>query len=146
MHKNITKCNKTLSKWCKNKHGASKIIDMFETYQWGRHWQLYTLRRMPNYRARSDWQIKSSKENYVREGAEAAPFCPDVSQCFNVILAPHILFMPWYINRRHKISCRQTDKCDTYLCHVLCIFGGKKITISANKLSANKIFLHLTLI
>jgi hypothetical protein len=32
MHKNGTKCNKTLSKWCKNKHGASKIIDMFETY------------------------------------------------------------------------------------------------------------------
>jgi hypothetical protein len=27
------KCNKTLSKWCKNKHGASKIIDTFETYQ-----------------------------------------------------------------------------------------------------------------
>jgi hypothetical protein len=26
------KCNKTLSKWCKNKHGASKIIDTFETY------------------------------------------------------------------------------------------------------------------
>jgi benzoyl-CoA reductase/2-hydroxyglutaryl-CoA dehydratase subunit BcrC/BadD/HgdB len=37
MHKNTTKCNKTLSKWCKNKHGASKIIDMFETY----HAQLY---------------------------------------------------------------------------------------------------------
>jgi hypothetical protein len=33
MHKNATKCNKTLSKWCKNKHGASKIIDMLETYQ-----------------------------------------------------------------------------------------------------------------
>jgi hypothetical protein len=33
MHKNITKCNETLSKWCKNKHGASKIIDTFETYQ-----------------------------------------------------------------------------------------------------------------
>jgi hypothetical protein len=33
MHKNATKCNKTLSKWCKNKHGASKIIDTFETYQ-----------------------------------------------------------------------------------------------------------------
>jgi hypothetical protein len=26
------KCNNTLSKWCKNKHGASKIIDTFETY------------------------------------------------------------------------------------------------------------------
>jgi hypothetical protein len=24
---------KTLSKWCENKHGASKIIDTFETYQ-----------------------------------------------------------------------------------------------------------------
>jgi hypothetical protein len=35
MHKNATKCNKTLSKWCKNKHGASKIIDTFETYQGG---------------------------------------------------------------------------------------------------------------
>jgi hypothetical protein len=33
MHKNATKCNETLGKWCKNKHGASKIIDTFETYQ-----------------------------------------------------------------------------------------------------------------
>jgi hypothetical protein len=32
MHKNATKCNETLNKWCKNKHGASKIIDTFETY------------------------------------------------------------------------------------------------------------------
>jgi hypothetical protein len=32
MHKNTTKCNETLSKWCKKKHGASKIIDTFETY------------------------------------------------------------------------------------------------------------------
>jgi hypothetical protein len=32
MHKNTTKCNKTQSKWCVNKHGASKIIDTFETY------------------------------------------------------------------------------------------------------------------
>jgi hypothetical protein len=33
MHKNATKCNKTQSKWCINKHGSSKIIDTFETYQ-----------------------------------------------------------------------------------------------------------------
>jgi hypothetical protein len=33
MHKSATKCNETLSKWCKNKHRASKIIDTFETYQ-----------------------------------------------------------------------------------------------------------------
>jgi hypothetical protein len=32
MHKNATNYNKTQSKWCKNKHGASKIIDTFETY------------------------------------------------------------------------------------------------------------------
>jgi hypothetical protein len=32
MHKNATKCNKTLSKWCKNEHRASKIMDTFETY------------------------------------------------------------------------------------------------------------------
>jgi hypothetical protein len=32
MHKNAMKYNETLSKWCKNKHGASKIMDMLETY------------------------------------------------------------------------------------------------------------------
>jgi hypothetical protein len=32
MHKNATKCNEILNKWCKNKHGASKIIDTLETY------------------------------------------------------------------------------------------------------------------
>jgi hypothetical protein len=26
-------CNETQGKWCKNKHGSSKIIDTFETYQ-----------------------------------------------------------------------------------------------------------------
>jgi hypothetical protein len=44
MHKNATKCNETLSKWCKNKHGASKIIDTFEMYQSSRprrHFPLY---------------------------------------------------------------------------------------------------------
>jgi hypothetical protein len=34
MHKSATKCNETLGKWCKNKHGASKIIDTLETYQY----------------------------------------------------------------------------------------------------------------
>jgi hypothetical protein len=30
MHKNAMKCNKIQSKWCINKHGASKTIDTFE--------------------------------------------------------------------------------------------------------------------
>jgi hypothetical protein len=34
MHKSATKGNETIGKWCKNKHGASKIIDTFETYQY----------------------------------------------------------------------------------------------------------------
>jgi hypothetical protein len=33
MHKNAMKCKKAQSKWCVNKHEASKIIDTFETYQ-----------------------------------------------------------------------------------------------------------------
>jgi general stress protein 26 len=33
MQKMPRSVNKTQSKWCINKHGASKIIDMFETYQ-----------------------------------------------------------------------------------------------------------------
>jgi hypothetical protein len=37
MYKNATKCNETIGKWCKNKHGASKIIDTFETYQQPHH-------------------------------------------------------------------------------------------------------------
>jgi hypothetical protein len=31
------KCNETQGKWCKHKHGASKIIDTFGTYQSARH-------------------------------------------------------------------------------------------------------------
>jgi hypothetical protein len=41
MHKNAMKYNKTQSKWCINKHGASKIIDTFETYQPSRWWWVW---------------------------------------------------------------------------------------------------------
>jgi hypothetical protein len=34
MHKSATKCNETVGNWCKNKHGASKIIDTLETDHW----------------------------------------------------------------------------------------------------------------
>jgi hypothetical protein len=45
MHKSATKCNETLNKWRKNKHGASKIIDTFETYhrRMSRHHPLIAL-------------------------------------------------------------------------------------------------------
>jgi hypothetical protein len=37
MHKSATKCNETVGKWCKNKHGASKIIDTLEMYHLAAH-------------------------------------------------------------------------------------------------------------
>jgi hypothetical protein len=42
MHKSATKCNETVGKWCKNLHGASKIIHTLETYQ-----QAYLLTTQP---------------------------------------------------------------------------------------------------
>jgi hypothetical protein len=35
----FTKCNGTPNKWCKNKHGASKVIDTLETYQSPSSWE-----------------------------------------------------------------------------------------------------------
>jgi hypothetical protein len=43
MHKSATKCNETIGKWCKNKHGASKIIDTLETYHRALHNDAYYL-------------------------------------------------------------------------------------------------------
>jgi hypothetical protein len=47
MHKSATKCNETIGKWCKNKHGASKIIDTFETYQSYKVKKLYVKQNKP---------------------------------------------------------------------------------------------------
>jgi hypothetical protein len=43
------KCNKTQSKWCINKHGASKIIDAFETYHSSPHLLEYDSQSPPVY-------------------------------------------------------------------------------------------------
>jgi hypothetical protein len=58
MHKNAMKCNKILSKWCKNKHGASKIIDTFETYQ--------PFRRQPS--TMRDWDEAYGEARGYKEG------------------------------------------------------------------------------
>jgi hypothetical protein len=50
MHKSATKCNETLGKWYKNKHGASKIIYTFETYHMS---QPFTLCRGVSFQKRS---------------------------------------------------------------------------------------------
>jgi hypothetical protein len=60
MHKNATKCNETIYKWCKNKHGASKIIDTFETYQGQRR----RSRNYDNYGSRSQVAVGYKDNNY----------------------------------------------------------------------------------
>jgi hypothetical protein len=47
MHKNATKCNETIGKWCKNKHGALKIIDTLETYHAPRAISINTVASSP---------------------------------------------------------------------------------------------------
>jgi hypothetical protein len=42
MHRNAMKCNKTHNKWCINKHGASKNLDTFETYQEASFYDLFS--------------------------------------------------------------------------------------------------------
>jgi hypothetical protein len=55
MHKNVTKCNKTQCKWCINKHGASKNLDTFETYQ-------YLVHAPPQGHAEQDQGSSSNKD------------------------------------------------------------------------------------
>jgi hypothetical protein len=61
------KCNETVGKWCKNKHGASKIIDTFETYQVGEALLVV------NQRARSVIDsLQAEQEAWARVAAMAA--------------------------------------------------------------------------
>jgi hypothetical protein len=68
MYKNTTKCNETLSKWCKNKHGASKIIDTLETYQRGGENFLLGCRHLHGVHGGMDFHELLSKEHSFREG------------------------------------------------------------------------------
>jgi hypothetical protein len=64
MHKNATKCNKTLSKWCKNKHGASNIIDTFEMYQVSRHTMKDCTTFLKLQEAAIHKQVEAKKQGY----------------------------------------------------------------------------------
>jgi hypothetical protein len=73
MHKSATKCNDTIGKWCKNKHGASKIIDTFETYQDPKHNRRTTAREREENRTRSiSVHPSDGEEHFVQEIPEAA--------------------------------------------------------------------------
>jgi hypothetical protein len=76
MHKSATKCNETVGKWCKNKHGASKIIDTLETYQRCRdpkHNRGTTTRsREERYSRSITPQPEEEEEDFVQDTPEAA--------------------------------------------------------------------------
>jgi hypothetical protein len=61
---NATKCTETQGKWCKNKHGASKIIDTFETYHGSDLQHLGPRVVTSGYRS---WSLQ-------REGKDSSPF------------------------------------------------------------------------
>jgi hypothetical protein len=63
MHKSATKCNETQGKWCKNKHGASKIRDTFETYHYFEGCQFRHVPRAQNEAADTLSKLGSSKES-----------------------------------------------------------------------------------
>jgi hypothetical protein len=68
------KCNKTQSKWCINKHGASKIIDTFETYQrWGFQRDGTHVRADARATTRGTGRSQSDGGTPQSEEAEAAP-------------------------------------------------------------------------
>jgi hypothetical protein len=85
MHKSATKCNETLSKWCKNKHGASKIIDTFWTYQnptksdKRQLWKIVeeAVGKSRDIASRSSGQIKGYRQQKQRRLQERTPIMHD---------------------------------------------------------------------
>jgi hypothetical protein len=83
MHKSATKCNETLGKWCKNKHGASKIIDTLETYHASAA-NLATTARLrvvpfPSSLRRACARLRAHPR---------APACPLLSSCTSTMRVP----------------------------------------------------------
>jgi hypothetical protein len=75
MHKSATKCNETQGKWCKNKHGASKIIDTFETYHPSR--QTIKIKRQRKRKKRGE----RNPGRIGRSAGPTAPAHPHPGQC-----------------------------------------------------------------
>jgi hypothetical protein len=82
MHKNATKCNETVSKWCKNKHGASKIIDTFGTYQLPPSEEVEAV----SYPCFSDWSSSDDdSERNLEDDKDAATKTSEDSPCLECL-------------------------------------------------------------
>jgi hypothetical protein len=78
------KCNETIGKWCKNKHGASKIIDTFETYQAAQTaWTAQAAREDESAAPRTDAEAPASStpSRELRRRQEASAWATTVSAC-----------------------------------------------------------------
>jgi hypothetical protein len=82
MHKSATKCNKTLGKWCKNKHGASKIMDTLETY----HGACQNDIKMCVFDLAKTHQVKNKKKNtyVISKGNNLGANRPTVLNKWNI--------------------------------------------------------------
>jgi hypothetical protein len=99
MHKNATKCNKTQSKWCINKHGASKIIDTFETYQ--SHLQRRLVPDLENL------------------GSAACQILPLGRQSIAIGLQKHGVAVGYSTIRVASCAIKSLRQCSTSSCHAL---------------------------
>jgi hypothetical protein len=86
MHKSATKCNETLGKWCKNKHGASKIIDTLETYQPS---SSDVSKKLGRAAALPKWSVMAELEGAGLAGAGAV-----AADCVPVLMICFILTVP----------------------------------------------------
>jgi hypothetical protein len=99
MHKSATKCNETVGKWCKNKHGASKIIDTLETYQ--------------PMRQREKKGDRVSIRDFCLTGPQAvfpawARVCPGALFFFsNLFSFSFLFFFLWNFAKRSQIDSNQ---------------------------------------
>jgi hypothetical protein len=71
MHKNVMKCNETLNKWCKNKHGASKIMDTLDMYHIPSSWGSQLDGEKPSTPRRSTWHHTKTSLLTVRPAYHA---------------------------------------------------------------------------
>jgi hypothetical protein len=113
MHKNAMKCNKTQSKWCIKKHGASKIIDTFETYQtcaWPLGWRGTPWRPI--------FVLSNEKCVFLFRSTEIEFLCEAASETVNGNLrtTPHINNRPFGIHISALVSSHKPSMLFSGLC------------------------------
>jgi hypothetical protein len=118
------KCNKTQSKWCVNKHGASKIIDTFETYHPARLDTVSTSRHrshlQPPLSHASDIASIDSKSPWGTRASSDANSRPNIRLMFNRIASSRI-------NKIRVVECNLAH------CRIWTIIGKRFLFLSSTR-------------